>query len=154
MGTQPNPPKETGLTILDVRSRERVAEWLKLRTDEPNITNRDAAQRLGIHPSTLSSDISKALKDGWLKLTDPLDQVEHLIIPKVLENLNYFLDARDQKVTIETAKGTIFKVFQDSKGINDAPQTVLAIKMEQPDTSAQPRGKIVGRPRIIEGEVK
>jgi len=80
-----------------------------------------------------------------------MDQVEHLLIPKVINNLNHFLDAKDRTVTIETAKGTLFKVFQESKGISEASQTVLALKIEQPEgMQTQVAGKIVGKPRIVE----
>jgi hypothetical protein len=131
-----------------------VAEWVRLRDAESNITNKEVARRLGISSSALSDSISRGMKEGWLKLTDPMDQVEHLLIPKVVDNLNFFLDAKDPKVTIETAKGTLFKVFQESKGISEAQQTVLALKIEYPEGSPMSAtGKIVGRPRIVEGEV-
>ena len=47
-------------------------------------------------------------------------------------------------MTIETAKGTIFKQYQDSKGISDAPQTILALKIETIGVDDQ---------KIIEGHV-
>jgi hypothetical protein len=133
--------------------RNRIVEWLKLRAEDPNITQTDAARKMGIAPKTLSAHISHATQQGWLKHIDPLARIEHEVVPKVLDNLNYYLDQRDKAVTLETAKGTVFKTFQESKGISDAPKTVLALKIELPDhPSEQPvmTGTVVGRPRQIE----
>lgn len=133
--------------------RNRVVEWLKLRAEDPNITKADAARKMGISPRTLQAQISTATQQGWLKHVDPLERIEHEVVPKVLDNLNYYLDQRDKTVTLETAKGTVFKTFQESKGISDAPKTVLALKIELPDhPSEMPiiAGTIVGTPRPIE----
>lgn len=133
--------------------KSRVGMWAAMRTTEPGITNKEIAERLGISPNYLSVLIHQARKDGWLKFNDPLEKLEYEIIPKAVENLGFFLDARDKQVTIEVAKGTLFKQFQDSKGISDAPQTVLALKIEAPDQSQGTKiitGQIVGVPRQLE----
>lgn len=133
--------------------RARVGMWLAMRSIEPTLTTKEIAERLGISAGHLRTLIYEARKAGWLKFTDPLDHVEYGIIPKTVANLERFLDAQDKQVTIEVAKGTIFKQYQESKGISDAPQTVLALKIETgaPDPSIPiVEGRIVGKPRQIE----
>lgn len=137
--------------------RAHVADWVQIRSLEPGITNIEVAKRLGISVGHLNTILSRANKEGWLKFEDPIAKLEYEIVPKVVDNLNYFLDAKDRTVTIETAKGTIFRQFQEVKGISDAPKTVLAIKLELPEGLVQPSpgtGRIVGAPRqIVEGEI-
>jgi hypothetical protein len=136
--------------------RSRIAAWIKMRNEEPGITNKEIAERLSIHPRYLSTLIWRASKEGWLKFDDPMNVIEYRLIPKVTENLEYYLNKRDKTVTLETAKGTIFKQYQESKGISDAPQTVLALKIE----GGAPRGEeikavlgqIVGKPRKFTDE--
>lgn len=137
-------------------SRAIIAEWLKLRALEPDITIKAASAKLGIHRSTLHAIINRGTKAGWLRFDDPLSRIEHQIIPKVLDNLNHFLDARDKTVTIETAKGTVFKTFQESKGITEGNNTVLALKIELPPGVSETKvamGSISGKPKIIIDEV-
>lgn len=127
--------------------------WLAMRSLEPTLSTKDIADRLGISVGYLRNLIYNARKDGWLSFTDPLDQIEYGIVPKVIDNLNYFLDAKDKTVTIETAKGTVFPQYKESKGISEAPHTVLALKIEAPLPSDNVRviaGQIVGRPRQLE----
>lgn len=136
--------------------RERIAAWLMLRAVEPNLTVKAAAERLGVARSTLHSDIVKAVEQGWLRFDESMDQVRYQVIPKVVRNLNHFLDIGDRQVTIETAKGTVFKQFAEAEGLVDNKQvTVLALKLELPETpqGQEPltlTGKIVGRPKEIE----
>ena len=136
--------------------RAIIGEWLRLRTINPDITGVDAAQEIGIARQYLYRVISQATREGWLKFDDPMSRVEHELIPKTLDNLNSFLDARDQKVTIEMAKGTIFKAYQEAKGLNPVAQTVLALKNELPASAEAPRaeiieGQIVGQPKVLIG---
>jgi hypothetical protein len=132
--------------------RERIAEWIRLRAIEPGISNKEVARRFGLAPHSLNALITKATKEGWLIFEDSLSRLEYEIIPKVTDNLNYFLDKKDKTVTIETAKGTLFKQYQESKGISDAPQTILALKIEpaDDDTVKVITGQIIGRGREIE----
>ena len=131
--------------------RARIAAWIKMRYDEPGISNKEIAERMGINPKYLSTLIWRASKDGWLTFDDPMNVIEYKLIPKVAENLEYYLNKRDKIVTLETAKGTIFKQYQESKGISDAPQTVLALKIEGGSPSGSEvkavLGQIVGKPR-------
>lgn len=138
-------------------SRAIIADWLKLRALEPDITMKDASAKLGIHRSTLHAIINRGTKAGWLRFDDPLARIEHQIIPKVIDNLNHFLDERDKTVTIETAKGTIFKAYQESKGINEGAKTVLALKIEMPEGVEPAKivaGTVIGKPRVVIDEVE
>jgi transposase len=138
-------------------ARDRVGQWVAMRAQEPGISNTEVAKRLGISPGALNSLIYEANRDGWLKFDDPLSRVKYELIPKVVSNLNEFLDKKDRTVTLETAKNTIFKQFQDSEGIRDSSNMVLALKIEaaDPETARAITGQIVGRPReLTEAEIK
>jgi hypothetical protein len=115
------------------------------------ITNRECAQRMGMTRQNLSYILNKAVAEGWLKFDDPIERLEHEIIPKALDNLTILLNDRDRVATLETMKGTSFPAYREAKGIGDAPQTVLALKIETADP-AQAKivtGTIVGRPKEL-----
>ena len=103
--------------------------------------------------------ISKATKEGWLIFEDPMKRIEHEITPAVVDNLKYWLDKKDKQITIETAKGTLFPAYKESKGIREAPSTVLAIKIEpaiQGDPGVEIKtftGTIVGTPKGMVEEI-
>lgn len=127
-------------------------QFIAIRSEHPEMRHGDIAKQLGISPRTLSGIIYKATKEGWLLFSDPVSRIENEIIPKVVDNLNFFLDAKDKTVTIETAKGTIFRKYADEQGIHDMPQTILALKIEKsdgPDVKVA-IGSIVGKPRQLE----
>lgn len=139
----------------DRTMRGRVREWHHLRTLDPTLTTKEIAEKLGVGHRTLLNYIQNATKEGWLAFSDPLERIEHEIIPLVTDNLTHFLRAKDKQVTIEAAKGALWPAYQASKGMNEAPTTVLALKIEAIDP-AQVRaitGHIVGKPRTIEAEV-
>lgn len=134
----------------DKSPRARVGMWLAMRSLDPTLTNKDIADRLGISAQSLKNVIYRANKEGWLKFTDPLDRLEFGIIPKVVDNLDYFLDQRDKTVTVETAKGTIFHQYKESKTTAPAATTMLALKIELPEPGQDIKvavGQIVGKPR-------
>ena len=141
--------KPTSRTI-----RPLIAHWIALRSLDPSITVGQAAEKLGVTKSTLQTYIYRATKYGWLKFDDPMSRVEYEIIPKVLDNLNHFLDAKDKMVTVEAAKGTLFKTYAESKGAGQQQQTVLALKIEMPDGTETKimGGHIVGKPKRLEDE--
>lgn len=138
-------------------ARARIAEWIQIRATEPELSNSDIAKRLGVAPKTLTNTIYKARKEGWLTFDDPLEEVEYGIIPKAVKNLNKFLDEGDRTVTIEVAKGTLFKQFQESKGISEKATNIIAIRLEIPEVGVEgiiASGKVVGTPKsVIEAEV-
>lgn len=136
--------------------RDRIGQWMELRREDPSRTNVECAKLIGIAPQTLNAYISKAHRDGWLRFTEPLARIEHEIIPQTLDNLAHYLSiagGRDKQVTIEVAKGVVFKQYLDSKGISDAPQTVLALKIEtvapvDGQVVKAGSGHVVGAPRM------
>lgn len=129
--------------------------WLQWKAIEPSLSHKEAGARMGIAPQTLTNLIYKATKEGWLKFTDPINTLRYESMPKVVHNLNYYLDQGDKQVTIEVAKGTLFKKFLAEEGVQDNPTNILAIKFEQAPQSPTVdgkvvTGKIVGKPRSIE----
>jgi hypothetical protein len=131
--------------------RDRIAQFIALRNEHPDWTHAEIAKKLGILPRTLYGIIYRATKEGWLRFEDPVQRIENEIIPKVVDNLSRMLDEGNERVTIETAKGTIFRKYQEEQGISDAAQTILALKIEQPDGTETKilTGRIVGRPKAI-----
>lgn len=111
-------------------TKKRVADWLAMRFLEPDLTTAECAKRMGINPSTLYTHINRATKAGWLRFNDPLSRIEHEIIPKTLDNIKMFLDEGDKQVTIETAKATVFRQFQESKVAAPTNLNVLSLKIE------------------------
>jgi len=127
--------------------------WLAMKSLEPGVTDREIAGRLGISSGYMKQLLYHARRDGWLHFEDPLHKIEYDIIPKVVDNLSYFLGKKDKTVTVETAKGVLFPQYKELKGISDAPQTILALKIEAADPTAEVRvitGQIVGQPRQLE----
>ena len=137
-----------------LNKRAIVAEWIKIRSLEPDISTNDAIKRLGIARSYFYRILNQASKEGWLRFDDPLARIEHQLIPKTLDNLSQLLDEGDRTTTLEVAKGTIFKSYQESKGLNQGSHTVLALKIELPNIQNDPaaqkviEGQIMGRPKI------
>lgn len=132
--------------------RERIVQYLAIRAKNPDIKVPAAAALMGINANTLSSYITRATKQGWLRFDSPLERLEHEIMPKVVDNLNEFMDEKDRTATIEVFKHTLAKQYQESKGVLDKPTTILALKIETVDSSQEKviSGTIVGTPRILE----
>lgn len=127
-----------------------MAQWIALKTANPTMTNAEIAGKLGLAPNTLSSIISRARREGWLSFSNPLDVIEHDIVPRTLENIRTRLDENDKDVTIEAMKGFIVPQWKEARGLQDNRVTVLALKIEMPegDPSLVPRGTISGTPRL------
>lgn len=135
------------------KARQRVAEWIAIRAAEPHLRQKDIAERMGITAGTLSNLLANAQRKGWLVFDNPMDKIEYQIVPKVVDNLLEFLDQKDKTVTLETAKGTVFKQYQAAKGVQDVQNTVLALKIEMADPGTPTKiitGQIVGQPRSVE----
>ncbi len=118
---------------------------------EPSLSLSEAARRLGLDVSALRTAIERGSREGWLTLTDPLDRIEHELIPRALDNLKAFLDEGDKRVTVEVAKGTLFPVYQASRGVVTETPLLLALKVEMPDTPRPVTGQIVGVGRLPDG---
>ncbi len=125
-----------------------------MRAAQPGISNEEVARRLQISGKYLNNLIVRASREGWLKFEDALERVEYELVPKAISNLSKLLDDNDRQATLETAKGTFFKTYADSKGAGERPQTVLALKIEMPEHSSGEMpivtGVVVGKPRRIE----
>lgn len=140
--------------------KERIAKWLTWKAVEPKLTHAEAAERLGIAPQTLTNLIHEAAKAGWLQFVDPFAELEYKQIPMVNQVISDHLAAGDKDVAVKMAQATIWKQYAASKGIGDnqAPTTVLALKIEMP-AGVEPgnlpsiKGVIVGQPRTIDAEV-
>ena len=121
----------------------------------PNATKADIAEKMGINKKTLYNLIQDGYEQNLLSFSDPLEQIDHQLIPKIVKNLNFFLDQQDKTVTIEAAKGTIFKSYAEAKGITEGGQTILALRIEQPDGGEVKvlAGRILGKPKDIEDDI-
>lgn len=122
----------------------------------------DIAIALGLaSAAVVRGYVHRAYKNGWLTepLDDPKDQIEYEILHKVVRNMHEALDApedeRRDKMTVEVAKGTIFKSFDQTAGATAQPMNVLAIKIQMPEGAqvAVREGTMGGRPAYLEGEV-
>lgn len=136
---------------LQLRNR-MVAQWTAMKAMEPRLSLAEGARRLNLNPATFKNYIYQATRDGFLKWDDSVDRLTYEIIPKVMDNIKEFVEKKDRVVTLETAKGTVFKQFQAQQGIQDAGQMVLTLNIEtvaneEPRTIA---GVIVGTPKTIE----
>lgn len=133
------------------KTRTRLAAWVAMRGVEPTITVSEAAKRLSVNYRTLQKDIITATREGWLRFEDPLDRIDFQLIPKTLDNLNKLLDDEDKHTTIEVAKNTVFRSYQEAKGIGEQQTTVLALKIEHPkdDDRMIITGEILGQPRAL-----
>ncbi len=136
--------------------RGRIVEFIGMRAN--GMSNVAIAKAMGIHPHTLNTHICKAIKDGWLKFDDPVSRFENEIVPKVVDNIDFFINQRDKTMTIEAAKGAgVFKSYQAIRTETTAPQTILAIKIETISPLKAKEisvGHIVGKARgVIEGEI-
>lgn len=131
--------------------RERVAQYITFKTAYPDDTREQLAKRMGVAAVTISTILRRGKETGLISFDDPLERVEFELIPRVIDNLAFYLAQQDKTVTLETAKGTIFKQFAEAKGVSEAQQTILAIKIEQPDNSTVKlvSGHIVGRPKEL-----
>lgn len=147
----PDEAKLPPRTRNDGRSaRARIAQWMRYRLEEPGISNAEVARRIGIAPSTLNTIISRANREGWLRFSDPLSKLEHQLMPKIVRNLDEMLDNRNEKVTIEAAKGALFPLFKEQKGLTEQPNTVIAIKLELPPQDGPVvQGTIIGTPKTL-----
>lgn len=138
------------------RIKQRVADILALRATDPGISKLEIAKKLGVCHTTINHALDFAAQNGWITLEDPIERVRHEIVPKTIDNINHFLDAKDKQVTIEVAKGTIFKMFQTAEGLQDEAPMVLALKIEMPPTGdAQGKiieGQVIGKPKQLEGD--
>lgn len=136
----------------DKSLKARVAQIAAFKAMGLNLM--EIAERLDLAYSTVKNIVHRANKEGLIQYDDPFERFENQLIPKVVDNIEYWLDKQDKKMTIEAAKGAgIFKAHQAIKVEGQAPQTVLALKIEMPEASGLEAktvvGHVVGKPRRI-----
>lgn len=137
----------------------RVAQWFATRTANPNLSNREIAERIGVTYDTLMRCIAQARREGLLNFADPLDQLKYKVIPKAVDNLQELLDKKDKQATLETVKGTVFKTWQAQEVNQQITNLVLGIKIEMPDGQQSKvfTGQVVGIPKeaeVVEDETQ
>ena len=146
------PPGQPPVFMEDTSFRARLAQIAAFKAMGLNLT--EIADKLDLAYSTVKNIIVKGNKQGLIHYDDPYERFENMIIPKVVDNIEYWIDQKDKKMTIEAAKGAgIFKAHQAIKVEGQVPQTVLALKIEMPEASGFEskviEGQIVGKPRRI-----
>lgn len=119
---------------------------------QQGLSRTEIAAKFGIQPRSLSVLISKAARDGLIEFYDPAERLEYELAPLVVDNLKEFLIDKNERVTIETAKGIgLFKSHQAVKVENDAPPTVIALRFETIEPATQIiGGTVVGRPKLFQ----
>lgn len=124
------------------------------------------ASELKIAVTTIKAYLYRATQAGMLVdkktkslLSDPTDRVEFELSHKVIRNLNEMMDSDDdqlrKEVTLEVAKGALFKKFDPIKEHVLPSMNVLSVKIEMPSSGAvevRP-GALGGTPAYVEGEV-
>ena len=142
----------TPVLVADHGARNRILQIMALRAKGLNY--QQVAEKLGLSYQYVRNLVWRAGKEGWLKFEDPLERFENEILPRVVDNIDYWIAQKDKKMTIEAAKGGgIFKSHQTMKIEGGAPSQVLALKIEMPPGAPEPTisaGKVVGRPRTLE----
>lgn len=140
--------KKTAMKILAMRLR--------------GFPDTEIATALGLASSSVVRGyIHRAYRNGWLTddLDNPKDKIEYEIGHKLVRNMHEALDSPDterrDKMTVEVAKGTLFKQFDQQTGSVAQPLNVLAIKIEMPEGTPQKvrEGTIGGRPAFVDAEV-
>lgn len=151
----PGPRGSDGLNIIRVGApkedkRRIIAEYVATTSADPDLTQKQIAEKMGISTRVLNNTIKAAVREGWLKFDDPLETLKHDIIPHATRNLKSLMKKKDKFATLETMKHTVFKDYQAVQGTSSENQTVLAIKIEgmKPEGSVKViSGQVLGRPR-------
>lgn len=140
---EPKEPKPAWALAPDSKIRTSAMQIIAMRIS--GMGDEEIAAALNLSQRSLSSYLYKAGKNGWLNIDNPKDRLEYQVLHKVVRNIDDMLDSPDpevkQQVTMETAKGTIFKSFGEQMQ-QLAPSTLVAIKIEMPP----------GPPQVIRAE--
>ena len=140
---------EAPVLMEDRSFRARVVQIAALKAHGMNL--KQIAEKLGLQYGTVKGIVYKASKEGIINYDDPFERFEQQLLPKVVDNIEFWLDKQDKKMTIEAAKGGgIFKAHQAIRVEGETPQTVLALKIEMPPSGSTPKaitGRVVGKPR-------
>ena len=150
-----DPAQEENIIVVEDKSkRGRVARWAVLRSEGKSM--KEIAESMNISPGTLATYIHQASQEGWLKIEDLTDRLEHVLSPKAVDNVEYFLTERDRTVTLDHLWGMgYYRTHQTVKGDGDHATSVLAIKIDLPPGTEirQAGGRISGTPKTRDGVV-
>ena len=127
------------------------------------IATPEIAKALDIKEKSVNQYLYLAGRNGWLSdsenWADPADRLEFELSHKVVRNLNNALDEEATRpigkdsITLEVAKGTLFKKFGEQQAAGPALSNMLAIKIEVVGNPTSSENIIAsGEARYIEGE--
>ena len=126
-----------------------------MKSEEPDITNKEIAARLGISVNTLQACIYQGRKQGWLTFEDPTNKIQYELIPKVTDQMINLVDAGDQKAIIEAFKTVVAPAYKEAQGFTkEVTNNMIAIKIEMPPADQMPvvKGIIVGEARTFKSD--
>ena len=140
---------EKPVTVETRSQRDYCAQWAALFAQGKS--DQEIAETLGISVYTLKRALYQATRNGWLQFESPAERLEYELVPKAMDNADFFLGEKSERMTIEVLKGSgVFKTHQAMKVDGEVPHTVLAIKIEAPaDGVKMMSGQIVGKPREL-----
>lgn len=156
---KPNPNSTWWMAPPNSKIRKTAVKILALRLR--GMPDAEIATALGLaSPSVVRGYIHRAYKNGWLTddLDNPKDELEYAIGHKLVRNIHQALDSGDperkDKMTLEVAKGTLFKQFDQQAATSAPALNVLAIKIEMPIgvPGTVREGTMGGSPAYVEGE--
>lgn len=160
------PPTKKPLPKLPRNSMVRKKAFAIIALRAQGMSTEQIAAELDIKPASIYQYLWRASKAGLLPKTeggtflDPRDQVEVDLTQRVTRNMREFLDSDDEsirkEVTLELAKGALFKKFDPEKGSVANPQmNVLSIRIEMPEGPPPVirAGTVGGTPSYVEGEI-
>lgn len=123
----------------------------------------EIAQMVGLKSAeTVRGYLWRAGKNGWLpdEIDNPRDRLDYDLMHKVVRNMGQALDdctdlERRDKMTLEVAKGTIFKTYDPQQAQAAAPLNVLSINIEMPTGPAPTirEGTTGGAPAFVDADV-
>lgn len=128
---------------ITVETERKLAAYIAFRTQDPDISNKDMAAKLGMNASALHQMLYRAGKRGLVNFDEPLDKLRYEALPLVAENLIDLLKEKDKTTTIEVFKGTLARQYQAEVGATENQITMLGIKIE-PAERTEWHGTIVG----------
>ena len=163
---RPKPAKVPASNKIEGKSLIRRKALAIVAMRAQGYTSEEIAAELKVRVATLSTYVYRAVKSGFLVnskgeslLADPKDQVEYELAHKVVRNLGVLLDCGDTKiqkeVTLEVAKGTLFKKFDQQVNVPLPNMNVLSLRIEMPrgaEAITVREGSIGGKPAYLEGE--
>lgn len=141
----------------DCDTRELAMKIIAMRI--AGLDDEEIAKQLGLAHRSIRQYVYIASKNGWLTdFSSTKDAIEFGLLPKALKNLHGLLDSEilpvKAKATMELLQGTAFKEFDQKTADQQAPTTVVAIRIERPAAPITVReGTIGGTPGYVEADL-